>query len=177
MTGAAEYGRALFMLACELEAQEEIKNDAFTVKTVLDENPDYKNLLDTPAISKEEKLSLADKAFGTLHYTVSNLVKILSERHSVRAFSEVYTTYLALYNEYMGIEEVEAVTAIPMNDGQIAKLKSRLVAETGKKIIIKNTVDPTILGGVKLRYSGKQIDGSVKTRLDAFSESLKNIIV
>ena len=177
MTGAAEYGRALFMLARELEAQEEIKNDAFTVKTVLDENPDYKNLLDTPAISKEEKLSLADKAFGTLHYTVSNLVKILSERHSVRAFSEVYTTYLALYNEYMGIEEVEAVTAIPMNDGQIAKLKSRLVAETGKKIIIKNTVDPTILGGVKLRYSGKQIDGSVKTRLDAFSESLKNIIV
>ena len=128
-------------------------------------------------IAKEEKLSLADKAFGSLHFSVCNLVKILSERHSVRAFSEVYTTYLALYNEHMGIEEVEAVTAVPMSESQLAALKAKLVAETGKKIIIKNTVDPTILGGVKLRYAGKQIDGSVKTRLDAFSESLKNIIV
>ena len=69
------------------------------------------------------------------------------------------------------------MTAVAMSEGQIAALKAKLIAETGKKIIIKNTVDPTILGGVKLRYSGKQIDGSVKTRLDAFSESLKNIIV
>lgn len=177
MTGGTEYGRALFMLACELGALEEIKNDALAVKTVIEENPEYRNLLDTPAISKEEKLSLADKAFGGLHFSVSNLVKILSERHSVRAFSEVYSTYLTLYNEHLGIEEVEAVTAVAMSEGQLEALKAKLVAETGKTIIIKNTVDPSILGGVKLRYSGKQIDGSVKTRLDAFSESLKNIIV
>ena len=177
MTGAREYGRALFMLALELGALEEIKNDAYAVKMALDANPEYKDLLDTPAISKEEKLSLADKAFGGLHFSVSNLVKILSEKHSVRAFSEIYTAYLALYNEHLGIEEVEAVTAVAMTESQIEALKAKLIAETGKKIIIKNTVDPTILGGVKLRYSGKQIDGSVKTRLDAFSESLKNIIV
>ena len=177
MTGGTEYGRALFMLACELGALEDIKNDALTVKTVLEENPEYRNLLDTPAISKEEKLSLAEGAFGGLHFCVSNLVKILSERHSVRAFSEVYATYLSLYNEHLGIEEVEAVTAVAMSEGQLEALKAKLVTETGKKIIIKNTVDPSILGGVKLRYSGKQIDGSVKTRLDAFSESLKNIIV
>jgi len=36
MTGASEYGRALFMLALELGALEEIKNDAYTVKAVLD---------------------------------------------------------------------------------------------------------------------------------------------
>ena len=46
---------------------------------------------------------------------------------------------------------------------------------TGKKIIIKNTVEPEILGGVMLRYSRIQLDGSVKSRLDAFSESLRNL--
>lgn len=177
MTGTSEYGRALFMLACEEGALEEVKNDVLTVKTVLSDNPEYRNLLDTPAISKEEKLSLADKAFSGLHYSVSNLVKILSERHAVHTFGEVWATYLALYNEHMGIEEVEAVTAVPMSDGQLDALVAKLAAETGKKIIIRNTVDPTILGGVKLRYSGKQIDGSVRTRLDAFGEALKNTIV
>ena len=177
MTGASEYGRALFMLASEQDALEVIKNDAFAVKTVLEGNPEYKNLLDTPAISKEEKLALANKAFGSLHLCVCNLVKMLSERHSVRAFGEIYDTYLTLYNEHMGIEEVEAVTAVPMSASQLDALKAKLGAETGKKIIIKNTVDPSILGGVKLRYSGKQVDGSVRTRLDAFGEGLKNIIV
>ena len=46
---------------------------------------------------------------------------------------------------------------------------------TGKKIILKNTVKPEILGGVMLRYSGIQLDGSVKSRLDAFERSLKNL--
>lgn len=177
MTGTSEYGRALFMLACEEGTLEEVKNDVLTVKTVLSDNPEYRNLLDTPAISKEEKLSLADKAFSGLYYSVSNLVKILSERHAVHTFGDVWTTYLALYNEHMGIEEVEAVTAVPMSNGQLDALIAKLTAETGKKIIVRNTVDPTILGGMKLRYSGKQIDGSVRTRLDTFGESLKNTIV
>ena len=45
------------------------------------------------------------------------------------------------------------------------------------RIIVKNTVSPEILGGVKLRYSGIQLDGSVKTRLDKFEASLKNTVI
>jgi len=56
-------------------------------------------------------------------------------------------------------------------------MAEKLASTTGKKIIIKNTVTPEILGGVKLRYSGKQLDGSVKTRLDKFEQSLKNTVI
>ena len=77
----------------------------------------------------------------------------------------------------MGIERVEAVSAVKMTDEQIEKLREKLHALTGKTIIVKNTVDPTILGGVKLRYGAVQLDGSVKSKLDAFSERLKNIII
>ena len=56
MTGAREYGRALFMLALELGALEEIKNDAYAVKMALDANPEYKDLLDTPAISDRKSV-------------------------------------------------------------------------------------------------------------------------
>ena len=46
-----------------------------------------------------------------------------------------------------------------------------------KTIILTNTVDPSILGGVKLRYLGVQLDGSVKTRLDKFEDALKNTVI
>ena len=172
-----EYGKALFMLTEESGTSDAVLCDLSAAYEIFKQNPDYIKLLDTPAIAKSEKLVLADEAFSALDENLKNLIKILCERHSVYTFFDVYNTYLALYNESRGIEKVEAVTVIPMTAEQISKMASKLSSMTGKKIIIKNTVTPEILGGVKLRYSGKQLDGSVKTRLDKFEASLKNTVI
>ena len=177
MTAGIEYGKALFMLTEERESTDAALTDVKTVDAIFKSNPDYVRLLDTPALVKAEKLSLADEAFGTLDEDVKNLVKILSERHSVHLFKEVARTYIQLYNESRGIITVEAVTALKMTDGQLEALREKLAKQTGKTIIINNTINPEILGGVKLRYLGRQLDGSVKTRLDKFEKSLKNTVI
>ena len=89
----------------------------------------------------------------------------------------VMDAYLAIYDESRGIERVEAVTAIPLTEAQLSALSLRLEEKTGKKIVITNTVDKAILGGMKLRYMGIQLDGTVKSRLDSFEKSLKSLIV
>ena len=170
-----EYGNALFLLAKEEGALDIVKSDLDAAYLALKNNPDYVKLLDTPALSKAEKLTLIDKAFSSLHYSVINLIKILSEKHKAYSFINAAETYSALYDEHNGIERVEAVTAIALTNAQTEKIAEKLHSMTGKKIIVKNTVKPEILGGVMLRYSGIQLDGSVKSRLDAFSESLKNL--
>lgn len=175
MAGKNEYASALFALALEEGITDSVRGDVETVALALNENPEYIKLLDTPALSKAERLSLIDESLGELNYCVKNLVKILSEKHLVYTFSELSRTYYELYDEHNGIERVEAVTAIAMSAPQTESLTKKLSDMTGKKIIIKNTVKPEILGGVILRYSGTQLDGSVKSRLDAFSESLKNL--
>ena len=85
--------------------------------------------------------------------------------------------YLSEYDKARGIERVEAVTAVAMTEAQLAALRAKLTALTGKTVVIRNTTDPTILGGMKLRYSGLQLDGSVRSRLDAFERSLKEIVI
>ena len=177
MKDAREYGRALFLITEEDSASDKVLAEVKTAECVFKANPDYVKLLDTPALTRDEKLSLIDGAFGTLSEILVNLIKILCERHSVHTFFGVARAYAVLYNEARGIEEVEAVSAVAMTDSQISRLSEKLSSMTGKKITLKNTVDPSILGGVKLRYSGIQLDGSVKTRLDKFSESLKNTVI
>ena len=172
-----EYGKALFLLTEELGSTESALSDVLAAAEIFKDNPDYVKLLDTPAITKSEKLALADAAFSSLDTSVKNLIKILCEKHSIHAFSGVSKAFLALYNESRGIEEVEAVSAVAMSEEQILRMTEKLSAMTGKKIILKNTVSPEILGGVKLRYSGIQLDGSVKTRLDKFEASLKNTVI
>lgn len=177
MVNASEYGRALFMLTEETARTESTVSDIKAVQKVLSENPEYVKLLDTPALSKEEKLLLIDKAFKQVDTYLLNLIKILCENHSVYMFGKTAETFFDLYDEARGIERVEAVTAVPLSEEQKKKLASKLAAITGKQIIIKNTVSKEILGGIQIRYSGKQIDGSVKTRLDSFEKSLKKIVI
>ena len=177
MTGGTEYGKALFMLTEERGTTDAVLPDVKAAEKIFSDNRDYVKLLDTPALSKAEKLALCDSAFSALDEDVRSLIKLLCERHSIHAFREVAREFSKLYDESRGIEHVEAVTAVAMTDEQIALMKKKLEKQTGKTIIIKNTVSPEILGGVKLRYSGKQLDGSVRTRLEKFEESLKNTVI
>ena len=177
MVNSSEYGRALFILTEETSKTETAVNDIKAVQKALEENPEYVKLLDTPALSKEEKLLLIDKAFSEVDEYVLNLIKILCENHSVYMFGKTAETFFELYDEARGIERVEAVTAVALSEEQKKKLAYKLTSVTGKKIIIKNTVSKEILGGIQIRYSGKQIDGSIKTRLDSFEKSLKKVVI
>ena len=177
MINAVEYGRALFMLTEEVGNTEKVREDVHILLAVLKENPDLVNLLDTPAVSKDERLGVIDAALASLDENLTNLVKILAERREAHSLSKVLDAYLAVYDEARGIERVEAVTAVPLTEAQTERLKAKLEKQTGKTVIIKNTVDPSTLGGVKLRYSGLQLDGSIKTRLEKFEEALRNTVV
>ena len=177
MTDIREYGKALFLLTEEARTTESCLADLRLARDLITGNDGYAKLLDTPALTKEERLGLINDAFSTLDPYLVNLLKILAERRSVYLFSKVCDGYLSAYDEARGIERVEAVTAVPMTDAQLAAMKAKLTALTRKTVVIKNTVDKSILGGVKLRYSGLQLDGSVKTRLDGFEKSLKEIVI
>lgn len=174
---AKNYADALFMLSEELAETELVKSDLETVCGVVAENPEYLKLLDTPSIPREERVCLVEKSFGSLNKNLVNLVKILCERRTVYLIDKIQISFLASYDQSRGIERVEAISAIPLSPSQIERLQHKLHAITNKQIIVNNTIDPDILGGMKLRYLGKQIDGSIKTRLDSFEKSLKDLVI
>lgn len=177
MIARLEYAKALFMLAEEEGTSEKTLLDLRTAVAAIEENKSYLELLDTPALPKEEKLKLVDEAFVSLSESVINLIKILCEKRSSRLLPDILKEYEKLNDEKFGILRVEAVSARPMTKEQISSLKEKLEKEKNKTVVITNTVNPEILGGLKLRFSGIQLDGSLKTRLDKLEASLKNVIV
>ena len=177
MTAAVNYAKALFLLTEELGVTEAAAEDVRTARRLLLENPSYATLTDTPALSKDERLALVSEAFKSLDASVGNLIKILCEKHSVHLFPEVAKEYDALYNESRGICPAEAVSALPLTEEQLGAIKARLEDTTGKTIVLKNTVDPSVLGGIKLRYMGIQLDGTLRARLNAIENGLKNTIL
>ena len=177
MSAALNYAEALFSLSEEMGNSDKVLSDLNVTAEILRTYPEYVKLMDTPAISVPEKISLADTAFSSVEETVANVVKILAEKHSVYLFPEIAREYSSLYNDARGICNAEIISAVELTDSQIQKLKEKLENMTGKTIVIKNTVDKTVLGGIKLRYLGRELDGTLKARLSSIEKSLKNTII
>ncbi len=176
-SAAREYGRALFMLTEELGTTDAVREEALALAALIKDTTGYTALLDTPALSTEERLSLIDEALGGLNEYLVNLVKLLTERREAYLLTRALLAYEEEYKESRGIIEAEAITALALTEREKDALRAKLEAITGKEIIIQNRIDPTLLGGIKLRYMGIQLDGTVKTKLDTFRRMLGDAIV
>ena len=59
MIRAADYGRALFELAWQEQKDGEIGEEMARVRTILEGQPGYCRLLDSPALPREQRLFLS----------------------------------------------------------------------------------------------------------------------
>lgn len=177
MTGAANYAEALFSLSEELHVSDRVLSDVTAAADALSANPDYLKLTDTPALSVPEKLELMSRAFSALGEEVRNLLFILCEKHSVHIFREIAKEYVSLYNESRGICPAEVTSAVALSPDQLDRIGKKLESLTGKTVIIKNKIDRDLLGGIKLAFMGRQLDGSLRARLSAIEDGLKNTIL
>lgn len=172
------YAQALYTLAKEEGLTDTILNELKALEEGFSQEPGFVRLLATHSLSKQERCDILDNSFrDKIHPYLLNFIKILTEKGYVRYFSDCCKAYCRQYNEDNGILPVCAVTAVALNDGQIRKLTDKLAQITGKSIELTNRIDPKCLGGVRLDYDGKRVDGTVQSRLDAVRALLKNTVL
>lgn len=175
MADANEYGKALLMLAGETGDEEKVLAELSDVKRIIIENPKYTDLADTPAVPSAERIGLVEEAFKGVDGNVLNLLKMLCEKREFYKIPAIADSYSKLFDEHAGRLRVTAVTAVPLTDAQATALKEKLEKKTGKTVIIENKVDPAVLGGVKLRYAGVQLDGTLRANLLAMEKKLADL--
>ncbi len=177
-TVANVYGQALYDLAREEGVEELVLQQL----TALDESfcaePDFIRLLCAANLSKAERCDIVDRSFrGRVEPCVLNFMKLLTEKGYMRHFSGCRKVCKNLYNADHGILEVKAVTAAELTVQQKQRLCEKLQAITGKQIELLCSIDPSVLGGVRLDYDGKRLDDTVQHRLDTVRSLLADTVL
>lgn len=167
-----EYGDALYSLAKEEDLLDQALEGLTMAVTALEENPGYLTLVQNPALPKEERLGLLDTALAGVHPYVRNLLKLLCERSALALAPGALEQFKSLLYAQRGILPVEAISAVPLTEAQCKALREKLEAKTGKTILLENKLDPSVMGGVKLRYEGRELDGTTAGRLSALRRTL-----
>ena len=63
-----------------------------------------------------------------------------------------------------------SVSAVPLTDGEVNALRTKLKKITGKRIELLFEIDPSVIGGLIVRVDGRVIDASVRKDLDNLRE-------
>ncbi|MCM1329402.1 MAG: ATP synthase F1 subunit delta [Ruminococcus sp.] len=179
MTGTAEkvYSEAVFELAKEQGSTDEIKDELAALAVVFNDNPELGKLLSAPTVNMTEKLELVEKLFkGKVSDTSYNLLCVVTEKGRARLVPSIAEDYKNRWYEMKNIAEVKVTSSVPLSDGLRTKLKAKLEKVWGKSVILTETVDPEIMGGIVVNYGNTMMDGSVKTKLEAIQKQIKGVI-
>ena len=114
---------------------------------------------------------------ASVHPYVLNFVKILTEKGYIKHFTDCCAYFRQQYNQDNGILTVTAVTKLPLSDELRKKLSDKISAITDKTVDLVCKVDPDVLGGVRLDFDGKSVDGTVRHRLEDIRSILKNTVL
>ena len=171
------YADALFELCVEENTLEETFEELKALRAIFDDNPELPQLLSSPSMGESDKHAVIDNIFkGRVMDTTFNFLCVLADHGRVRFFDKIEEVFHGLYNDKKGILEVEVVTSEPLGSALEQKLKAKLENKSGKSVVIKKKVDKSIIGGIIIRYSDSEIDGSLRKRLDDLRKSIDSYI-
>ena len=172
------YGESLYELAKEENLTKLIGEQTAVLQQSFQQEPDFIRLLSSPNLTKAERCQILDDSFrGSVHPYLLNFLKILTEKGYMRHFSDCCDAYMEHYDQDNGILRVNAVTAVALTAEQADKLTQKLTGITGKKIALRNRIDPAVLGGVRLDYDGQRLDDTVSHRMDAIRDVLNKTVL
>lgn len=165
-----EYAEALFLLSAEEGKKEEMAETLSAMEEAFSENPAFGELLSSPAIPLEERLSMIEKTFSSLERHGVSFLKILCERGYLRDFPEISKIYRELMEEAGRVSVARIASAVELTGEEKNALIQKLEKQCGNTVTAEYCVDESLLGGIVIEIDGKVMDASLKTRLSDMKE-------
>ena len=168
------YAQAVFDIAVERQELDKWQSELRKI-AALGEDTVAAALLEDPRFRFEDKRKLLAAVLTDISPLALNLVYLLVTKGRLSIVAEIAAAYQEMLDEYRGIERADVTTAIPLDDEDKRRLESRFGTIVNKKVIIKEKVDPELLGGIVARMGGKLLDGSVRSRLVALKSEIEKV--
>ena len=167
------YAESLFDLAKEENKVTQYLDDIKLVGEVLDSDPQIVQFFNHVLIENDKKIQLLDQSFkGNVDQYVLNFLKLLVQSRRIRYIDDIVKSYIKLSNQYLGIEEGMIYTPYELTDQQIKDIEKAISQKENKKVTLKVSIDPSLLGGIKVQIANRIYDGTIKNKVEMLKKEL-----
>jgi F-type H+-transporting ATPase subunit delta len=171
-TVARPYATAAFELAHEhndLGAW----SDMLKLISIVISDPRMPLVLENPKLdSAFQTAFITDICGDQLSAVGKNFVKVLADARRLSQAPAIYKLFEQLRLEQEQIEEVEVISAYPLDDQERQRIVHTMEQRFGRKVNISTRIDKSLIGGTVIRAGDSVIDASVKGSLRQLGNQL-----
>ncbi len=171
------YAETLFNAANESGGQDtvvEVRNQFEDVVHLMNADLELSEALnDFATYTPDERRNLIESVFADCNPMLLEVMSIMAERGDIDKLINVFTAYEDELNSQMNLCVVDVVTYVPLDDNLRRIIIEKTEADLGKKAVLRERIDKSILGGIIMSTGGKRIDASVISQLNSARQLLK----
>lgn len=137
-------------------------------------DPSMQACFTDPNLSADQPNKLMLDVAGDLNAEQQNFVRVLVDNERLQVLPEIRDLFVALKNEHEGVKEAVITSAFPLDDAALAALKADLEDRFKVAVNVNVSIDPELIGGVRIAVGDEVIDASVRGKLANMAAALKN---
>jgi len=158
--------------ASGISGLEELENDLFSFNQAVASNHEVQRALSEPQASAAAKIGLAHK----LQPAASEEAKVLTGQAVAQPRGIKPTKLVARFAELAAKRQQRWIATVsvtrPLTETQFARLQAGLNALYGRELKVNITVDPELIGGIRVQVGDEVLDASVVSRLGQLHRQL-----
>jgi F-type H+-transporting ATPase subunit delta len=173
---ASRYVKSLLGLAVEKNVLEQVHQDMLLFAKVVEENHGLRLALNNPIIKHDKKREILEAIFkGKVNALTMAIFDIITKKHREPILFTIAKQFHHAYNDHKGIGIATVTSAIPLDAAVRNELLGIIKKINDKKEIeLIEKVDPSLIGGFILNVGDRQIDASMKNKLNGLKVSLSH---
>jgi ATP synthase F1 delta subunit len=163
---AEVYARALFEAAKEDGVLDRVHEELGQFADALDEDRNLQVFLFSPYFSSEEKKQGVRRIVTDADERLLNFLELLAERHRMPVLFRIRRIFDDLWAEENKLLSVTVTSATELDQSLVDDIGKRIEEQTGRQVELSSSVDPDVLGGLRVRVGNMVLDATVRNRLE-----------
>ena len=164
---------ALFNVADQNDDLDTLRDGLRTLNQIVIDSGQFRVLVQSKKIKGKLKVEILNSVLGKLSHPLANeVVSYLNGSSAANQLKEISIFFDSLYRKKSNTIEVKGIVASKMSNQQIESFKASLDEILGKKTKLSLEVDPSLIGGIKLRIDNTFLDASIHNQLQTLRTEL-----
>ncbi len=172
----ATYASVLLDAAHEAGGQDkvlEIRDQAERIIRIMRSNMDLSSSLQEGSYTPEQRSGLVRSVFAQADPILVEVLAVMAERGDVALLSRVWESYGEQVERKLNVTVVDVTTVVALDDHLREVITKKAEADLGTKVVLRESIDKSLIGGILMSANGKRIDASVASQLENARNVLK----
>ena len=169
---ASRYALALYSLALEENRIDSWQAEVKEIMRAFNENADFIMVLGSSFLTIEERKQILNETLKDVSTEIVSLLNLVIDNHRTFLIPEILEAFNSLCNENKGVLQGLLYSHIHLNESQITKIEQKISEVEHREVQLKNVIDPTLIGGIKIVINDKIYDGSIAHHLAQMKKDL-----